>query len=412
MKYWMWLACLDIMRPRAKCDALEYFGGPKELFFADEKDLACVPGLSEGERVRFADKSMRRAAQAMEACEAEGIRMIALGDSAYPKRLANIYDPPCVLFVRGKLPDIDSEAAVAIAGTRRATPYGIKMAARMGYEISRGGGLVISGLAAGIDSAAAVGALRAGGRCIGVLGTAIDVVYPRSNAALFADVCASGALVSEYPPGMPGSPRHFPARNRIMSGLSLGVLIVEAPEHSGALITAEHAIEQGRDVFAVPGNADAPNCAGSNDLLRDSARMTLTGWDVLSEYEGRFPMKIRRPDPAKMRIPEEDRLDAQAAAAAGSPAPQACTSAKTVKKDVDKPETEEYIDLEKQLAALNERQLAIISAMDADDTYADVLIERTGLPASAVMSELTMLQILGFISPSGSGSYRLNIKTK
>ena len=197
-----------------------------------------------------------------------------------------------------------------------------------------------------------------------------------------------------------------------MSGLSLGVLIVEAPEHSGALITAEHAIEQGRDVFAVPGNADAPNCAGSNDLLRDSARMTLTGWDVLSEYEGRFPMKIRRPDPAKMRIPEEDRLDAQAAAAAGSPAPQACTSAKTVKKDVDKPETEEYIDLEKQLAALNERQLAIISAMDADDTYADVLIERTGLPASAVMSELTMLQILGFISPSGSGSYRLNIKTK
>ena len=404
MKYWMWLACLNIMRPKAKCIALEHFGSPKKLFFAGKSELAAVPGLTDNERERFADKSMWRADRALETCVSRDIRIIALGDSAYPHRLANIYDPPVALFVRGKLPDIDGEAAVAIVGTRRASPYGIKMATQMGYEISRGGGLVVTGLAAGIDSAAAVGALRAGGQCVGVLGTAIDEVYPKQNAALYDDVCAAGAIVSEYPPGMPGSARHFPARNRIMSGLSVGVLVVEAPKGSGALITASHANEQGRDVFAVPGNADAPSCAGSNDLLRDSARMVLSGWDLLSEYEGRFPHKLHRPSPDCRRPSDEQRLETQAARAAAP--------AKTAKKDVDKPDGEAYIDLESQLEKLSERQLAVISAMDAGETFTDTIIERTKLPPSAVMGELTMLQIMGYVSPAGSGRFKLNIRTK
>ncbi len=400
----MWLACLNIMRPKAKCIALEHFGSPKKLFFAGKSELAAVPGLTDNERERFADKSMWRADRALETCVSRDIRIIALGDSAYPHRLANIYDPPVVLFVRGKLPDIDGEAAVAIVGTRKASPYGIKMATQMGYEISRGGGLVVTGLAAGIDSAAAVGALRAGGQCVGVLGTAIDEVYPKQNAALYDDVCAAGAIVSEYPPGMPGSARHFPARNRIMSGLSVGVLVVEAPKGSGALITASHANEQGRDVFAVPGNADAPSCAGSNDLLRDSARMVLSGWDLLSEYEGRFPHKLHRPSPDGRRPSDEQRLETQAARAAAP--------AKTAKKDVDKPDGEAYIDLESQLEKLSERQLAVISAMDAGETFTDTIIERTKLPPSAVMGELTMLQIMGYVSPAGSGRFKLNIRTK
>ena len=419
MKYWMWLAGMTRLRPKAKTIALEHFGSIEDLYFAVEGELRQVVGLTPADIRSLTDKNMENAMCALDSCQRMDIQIVALGDSAYPRRLTHIYDPPAVLFVRGKLPVIDEEPAIAIVGTRKASPYGLKMATRLAYEITRSGGLIVSGLAEGIDSAAAVGALRAGGRCIGVLGTAIDEIYPKSNVNLFRDVCTEGAVISEYPPGCVGSRMNFPARNRIMSGLSLGVLVVEAPQKSGALITAEYAAEQGRDVFAVPGNADAHNCVGSNALLRDCAKLTLSGWDVLSEYEGLYPHRIHEISGFESSIPDEDTLlrqcehhtkDIRAMTETGKDF--LCLRESIAKKGVDNKKDLEYIDLEAQLENLSSRQLSIVAAMDEPVVYADFIIEKTGISASEVMMELTMLQLKGFVTSVGFNQYKLNIKTK
>ena len=201
-------------------------------------------------------------------CAAKGIYVLTYQDAAYPNRLKHIPDPPLTLYYQGTLPDFDAEPAVAVVGTRRASAYGCLTARRMGYQIAKCGGLVVSGMAGGVDTLAMKGALLAEQPVVGVLGNGLDVVYPRSNRDLYQDVAWRGCLLSEFPPGTPPIGRNFPRRNRIISGLTCGVVVVEAPARSGALITAQLALDQGRDVFAVPGNVDAACSAGSNGLLR------------------------------------------------------------------------------------------------------------------------------------------------
>ena len=277
LKHWLWFSSRRGLGNSARLSLLERFGTPEQVYFADKKTLETAENLSEPGLASLMDKDVSEAREILERCKDRGIRIMTMGDAVYPGRLRNIYDPPLVLYVAGDLPDIDDEAAIAIAGTRKCTPYGIKTAERFGYEIAAAGGLVGSGLAHGIDTAGARGALKAGGRVLGVLGTAIDVVYPAENRDIFRRVTERGALISEYPPGAITQRSNFPMRNRIMSGVSVGVTIIEAPGGSGALITAARALEQGRDVFAVPGNVDAPSCAGSNSLLREGAEAVTSG---------------------------------------------------------------------------------------------------------------------------------------
>ena len=219
--------------------------------------------------------------------------MLTFSDAAYPGRLKNIYDPPVLLYYKGKLPLLDDLMSVAVVGTRDCTPYGVNCAEKLGFGLASGGAVVVSGLAKGIDAAATRGALRAGGITIGVTGNGLDVHYPYESRYLYEDVAASGVLLSEYPPGTEPAPAHFPIRNRIISGLSLAALVVEAPERSGALITAATALEQGRDVFSVPGPIDAPTSVGCNRLIRDGAGLVTDASDILREYEGRFTLNLK-----------------------------------------------------------------------------------------------------------------------
>ena len=289
LKYWVWLSMRPGIGALTLNRLLEWFGSPEQVYFADHKAYADLPGLRKNELEALADKNLLLAKKTMDDCEEHGYRIVTLTDGDYPSRLRNIPDPPLVFYVRGRLPAVDEEAAVAVVGTRSCTPYGIKAAERMGYELARHGCLIISGLARGIDTIAAKGALRAGGRVVGVVGSGLDIVYPPENGALFDDVASLGAIVSEYPPGVPVAGEHFPQRNRLMSGLSVGVVVVEAPLRSGALITASHALEQGRDVYALPGNVDSPACEGSNRLLREGAVLVTTGKEVAEEYTVAFP---------------------------------------------------------------------------------------------------------------------------
>lgn len=423
LKYWVWLSAMTGLRPKRRFELLDTFGDPEKVYFADERLLREKLNLSDAELRPFAERSLDRAESILEKCQAEGIYIVSFQDAAYPTRLKNIFDPPVVLYIKGRLPTIDEEAAIGVVGTRKATPYGIKMARALGYEITKCGGLVVTGLAEGIDSAAAEGALRAGGAVIGVLGCAIDDVFPKWNDVLYGDVTLSGALVSEYPPGEPLGRKNFPERNRIISGLSLGVAVIEAPMKSGALITATLALEQGREVFVVPGNADAANCVGSNELIRDGAQLVTSGWDIMAGFAPQFRGKLSMPDPQRTAVlahgePAEPVFyEAKRAEEPLKTAPEtgrgfAKLRVKTDRKKVDNPIKREYIDLREQLSGLSERQLKIVSVMQGKSVHIDDIIEKTELKAPEVLSELTLLQIKGFVSQENGKRFTLNIEKR
>ena len=313
LRYWLWLSALTGVRPRVKQELIGRYGGARELFFSPIDELKGDGLLTEEEREALSARRLDAALNIIERCEQEGIGILTIQDAAYPRRLAAIYDPPLVLYVRGRLPSIDDLAAVAVVGTRRATPYGLKMATRMGYELTRCGALVVSGLTSGVDAAAAEGALMAGGSCVGVLGSAID--DRRWGGSLARDVETVGAIVSEYPPGTPGNAAFFRARNRVTSGLTVACVVAEAPAKSGALLFADEALSQGREVFAVPANADAPAAAGSNALLKEGASPATDARDVLADFFARFP-SLRDPGKAARTLPAERAMPEHEAAAA------------------------------------------------------------------------------------------------
>jgi len=207
---------------------------------------------------------------------------LTLRDEAYPKRLATIYDPPRSLRVRGAFSEQD-DIAVALVGSRRASHYGMQSCETLAYELAIRGITIVSGLARGIDTAAHRGALKAQGRTIAVLGSGHANIYPPENAGLYQEISASGAVISEFEDDMPPFRQNFPQRNRIISGLSLGVVVVEASQTSGALITASYALEQGREVFAVPGKIDSLTSRGTHDLIKDGAKLIQSAQDIIDE---------------------------------------------------------------------------------------------------------------------------------
>jgi len=367
IRYWVWLSAVSGLSSRAVSALLRHYSDPMEVYFTSAYEE--VTELTERERSALADKDLRETERILRVCEEKDIRILTLQDADYPTRLKELRDAPAVLYIRGKLPYLDETPTIAVVGTRKASPYGIKAATTIGYQLSSGGAAVVTGMALGVDAAAARGTLLGKGRCVGVLGCAIDVDYPPQNASLIADVAATGCILSETPPGREGM--NFPRRNRIISGLSSGVCIVEAPAKSGALITAELALEQGRDIFAVPGNIDNPNCAGSNHLLREGARIVCSGADILEEYSGIYPVKSAQ---ARRSEPYE-----------------------ASQTNIDKVETIAYIDVESRLAGCSEDQKALLRLLATGEKHVDELIAASGQSAAKVAAELTLLGIRGLV---------------
>jgi len=306
------------------------------------------------------------------------------------------------LYLRGNLPIVDDEATVAIVGTRDCTPYGVTSAEGIGYRLAQHGVLVVTGLARGIDTAAARGAMRGGGRVIGVIGSGIDIVYPPENAALFDAVARSGAIISEYPPGTPALRGHFPSRNRIISGLSLGVTVIEAPKKSGALITAARALEQGRDVFTLPGNVDARSCEGSNSLLREGAIPILSGDDIINEYAELFPDKIISNQPKQAVEPAIWGAGRQENTPSGKGA-----APHYDKKEIDNKTAVDYIDLNEMINVLTGDEKKVAEAIGASVMHVDEIIMNSGISTPQVLTALTMLEIDGYIKREGSGKWKI-----
>ncbi len=266
LNYWLWLTTRRGVGQRGVLRVLEYFGTPERVYFAQQEDLEIIPGLTPQAIRGLLDKNMEESEAILGRCDRLGVQIMTIQDADYPERLRQISDPPAVLYILGHRIRFDEEAAIGVVGTRKPSAYGQQVAPKLGMELARCGALLVSGIAQGIDSLALRGALKGGGRVVSVLAGGVDVPYPQENRFLYQDVAAVGALISEYPPGTRHKAEHFPIRNRLISGLSLGVVAVECARFSGTMRTIDHAIEQNRDVFAVPGNIDAPMSQGPNWL--------------------------------------------------------------------------------------------------------------------------------------------------
>lgn len=390
--HWIWLATRTGLNEREKFALLQHFQDPEDIFYAQAEVLDVKPDGLEA----LLDKDLTASRKILDECVDKDIHICTLQDAAYPAKLKNIADPPLVLYYKGRLPDFDSAPAIAVVGTRKATPYGVNAANRMGYQIAKCGAMVVTGLAEGIDGAGAKGALMADGTVVGVLGCGADRVYPAFHRSLYADTQRCGCLITEYPPGTPPYKWNFPKRNRIISGLSNGVLVVEAPEKSGSLITARDAAEQGRDVFVVPGNIDVLTFVGSNALLKEGAAPATCGWDVVGEYAALYPGGLRPfTGTGPMLVAQDpEKPAAKVAQKPLSPAKAPPSDRKKEKKPIDKTEKPPYSDIHD---ALSEEERRIATLLENGEKLVDDVIAESGLSASRVSSVLTMLQIKGII---------------
>lgn len=280
---------------------LERFQTPEAIFQASTEELLEVEGLG----IRVANEIRKGPQEAsvkkeLSLLEQAGGKIITIHDRDYPSRLRNIYDPPPLLYLKGDLRKED-ELAVSIVGSRKTTPYGRWITEKISQALVRNGVTIVSGMARGVDSVAHWGAISGGGRTLAVLGCGVDVVYPPENRNLFTKIVERGAVLSEFPMGSPPEGGHFPKRNRIISGLSMGVVVVEAGPDSGSLITANYALEQGREVFAIPGNVGAGGSRGTNRLIKDGAKLVESSDDILEEI---LPQWQREKEEVKARGPE------------------------------------------------------------------------------------------------------------
>ncbi|MBS0207547.1 MAG: DNA-protecting protein DprA [Planctomycetes bacterium] len=334
--------------PQTRRALLERFGTVAAVLDASTSDLAQTSGVGRKLAERIA--AARRELDASEACRLaaqHNITMLAESDPRYPALLREIYSPPQLLYVRGQLLPQDA-VAIAIVGSRHATQYGLAQAERLAGALARAGLTIVSGLARGVDAAAHRGALAAGGRTIAVLGGGVLNIYPPEHRGLADEVLQAGALISEAPLESAPHTGSFPSRNRIISGMSLGVVVVEASKTSGSLITARLAMEQGREVYAVPGRVDSRNSQGCHRLIRDGAKLVETPDDVLEEL-GPLVAPVAQPDGREIRAPAE--------------------------------------------LLLNEQERRVLDCVDTQGVDVDAIVAATGLQTSQILATLSVLEV-------------------
>lgn len=387
-KYWIWLTTRKGLGAVGAMTVLDHFVTPERAYWADPEDYDFLP-LEPQAREGLRNKSLDGAERVLADCERLGLQMVAIQDAGYPERLRQLADPPLLLYVRGKMFRFDEEAAIGVVGAREPSEYGRLAAEKLGLELAKGGALVVSGIAEGLDACAIRGALKGGGPVVSVLGGGTDVIYPPKHRYLYEDVAAAGALVTEYPPGTPNDGRNFPRRNRILSGLCLGVVAVECRPFGGTMSTVNHALEQDRDVFAVPGAIDAPMSEGTNRLIRQGAKLVTCGRDILEEYWDRFPAKLGRsapltPEAARARL--EGLREERPAQDPGKP-----------RERKEAAPRREAVPRERQKERFTDDQLCVLGALKDKTRSADQLVELTQIPARRVLSALTMLQVEGAV---------------
>lgn len=284
MNYWIWLATLTKAGPIRKMKLLEKFKSPEKIYKARKSELLKVDGIDEEIVSEIAKSKNLDLISKYEAyIKKHNILLINILDEKYPERLKNIYAPPITLFAKGNINLLEKES-IAIVGCREPSKYGEVVASKISSELSENNIVVVSGMARGIDTASHIGTFGKTGETIAVLGSGLDIIYPKENAGVYSEILKHGLVISEYIVGTKPEPGNFPQRNRIISGLSFGVVVVEAKKQSGTLITTDFALDQGRELYVVPGNITSPTSVGTNDLIKQGAKLITCTEDILEDF--------------------------------------------------------------------------------------------------------------------------------
>ncbi len=394
-KYWIWLQ-LCLGAGAFFKEIIEEFGSVEQLYNANLIEWKISRSLVRSQINNLQKYKLSDAQKIIEECNNNKWDIIAYDDKRYPKRLKEIPNPPAVLYVDGVLPDIDSSVAIGIVGTRKASTYAVRAADVMARGISLCGALVVSGGALGVDSSAHSGALSVNAKTVAVLGNGLGADYLKGNKELREAISKNGALVTEFPPFTPASKITFPIRNRIISGLSLGVLVVEAGVKSGSLITARFANEQGRDVYSVPASIFDSNFLGTNKLIDDGATVATSPYILIERYAAHYDSI----DLSKMKTVRELTEKRKRNNANSAPKEQV-----TFDKIVD--DRRENVQRQRQVLSLEGDESLVYRALGDDFEHIDELIRKTALPSNRVTSALTMLEIKGIAESASGKRYRL-----
>ena len=439
--YWLWLAGKCGIASKDFGKLIARYENPFEIYRMESDEIDRIEGIHDGTRLRLQEKSLEEAYSILRYCKQNRIRIYPYGHERYPDRLRNIEDPPVLLYSLGELPDLNNRLCIGMVGTRKMTEYGKENAYRIACELAGANAVVVSGMALGVDGVCACGALAAGGETIAVLGCGVSVVYPKEHERLMRAIAAHGAVISEYPPSERPNAVNFPKRNRLISGLCQGVLIIEASRRSGALITASHAIRQGRELFALPGKVGESNSSGPNELIRSGANMTVGAEDILRHYDFLYHDVIRyrglrsaqkysgNSDAAlkkygvsflcyRGRYDEDENAADKAETPAtgnrsfdGEPEPKQPVPEKTAPQKNDPepqksaPPTPPSGAEEAILASLDDTSRAVYEKMPAGRAVTPDLLVGDGIGMGEAITSLTMLELGGLVTSLPGGVY-------
>ena len=437
--FWIWLSQCFGAGSKLYPALLERFGTPYDIFKAEDEEIASVmPELTPRERAALGRKNLDSAYEILGYCQRGGYSILCYNDPRYPLSYRSLVDPPLLLYYRGVLPDFQNRLCIAIVGTRKMSEYGRRIAYKIAYELASAGAIIVSGMALGVDSVASCAALAAGGQTVAILGNGIDVAYPPEHAG-FKKILEQRALVmSEFAPGSEPKGSHFPIRNRLISGLCQGTLVVEGDERSGALITADRALSQGRDLFAIPANVGDPNASGVNRLIRDGAHVVLCADDILKQYSLLYRHSVNAMSSASLgkrsdydgemlarmgvysrvtggyaRVSAATSLEAPATAEQparqekkptrkASPAPKAEGSEQPAPPKSEPCQADHSAQA---LASLGERERRVFEAIPMEHPLAIDRLQSLGYSTGELLAALSLLEIKGLIQTLPGGLY-------
>ena len=416
--YWIWLSLRCTVGTKDFRRIVEKYDDPFDVYRLEEEEIERLEGVSPSLKLKLMDRSLEEAYSVLKYCKHKRVDIIPYNHKLYPARLRSIEDPPVLLYVAGKMPDMNDRLCVAMVGTRKVSEYGRDTAYRMAYELASAGAVIVSGMALGVDGIAACGALASGGETVAVLGCGISVVYPKNHTKLKDGIVKQGAVITEYPPFEAPHGYNFPKRNRIISGLCQGVVVIEGSSSSGALITASRAVEQGRELFALPGKVGEENSEGPNELIKNGALVALSADDVIDHFDFLYHTCIDYGGLRKSKkdaFPVEKALDKYGLSEKPSKrsrirAEEITTESRPVEgqQKAEKraePISAECDNSEKTLEGLDENCRKVFSAMPLDKAVTPDGFEVEGISIADVITALTMLEISGLVQSLPGGMY-------
>ncbi len=420
--YWVWLSLRCGAGSELGTYLLNHFETPQDIYEAGEEALRAVEGIDGNILAALLDRDLTYSEQIVEYCARVNVGIMTPQSQIYPERLRTIHGKPLVLYYRGKVPNIDDNVLIACVGMRKCSDLGKQTAYQLGTDLAHAGAIVVSGMALGIDTAVMRGAMEAGGHVIAVLGCGIDRAYPTENKELMEKIAETGTVITEYAPGTAPNGKNFPIRNRILSGLCQGTVVVEADGVSGSLITARNAVRQGRDIFAFPGNAGDPRSEGTNMMIKSGATLVTCAYDILSDYELLYPHRIftenismakfKRKVASSAEFPRGEkqkgiiRFDRQPKRKQQTKEER---EAKRLEPDFPLPEKKKIPERDTSgLEDYEKTVLSVISDVMSVEEISAQLVKKTGAPTDtgALLGALTMLEIAGFLEALPGGSFR------